>query len=226
MFGSVHRWPPASLLGSLPPALRTRLLSLGFEIGKDPDSVLMHEGEQTRHAFLLVSGYVRVTGTTEAGRVALLAIRGAGDLIGELAALDGRPRSATITAASSLIARVIRHDVLRTFMTGHPEAAVAISSAIGAKLRSATRSRIDLSGAPAQLRVARVLRELADTHGIPGPGDTVELALSQPDLAALTGTSKPRVEAVLRELRQEEILSTGYRRIVILDPARLAKRAQ
>jgi CRP-like cAMP-binding protein len=91
------RWPPASLLGSLDAESRERLLEPGTMREYPADRRLISQGDTSTFAVVLLDGVVKVTGVSSAGREALLAIRAGGDIVGELAAIDGRPRSCTIT---------------------------------------------------------------------------------------------------------------------------------
>jgi CRP/FNR family cyclic AMP-dependent transcriptional regulator len=220
-FDSRFDWPAGSLLGTLPASNRQALLRLGvrqqFEAGK----VLVRQGERSTHAILMLDGFVKVTASTESGDVALLDIRAGGDLVGELAALDGQPRSATVTAAGSVIVRLIDQAELRAYLRDNPDAWLAVTRGIAAKLRWATRRRIDVSGGSAMVRLLRVLIELVESYGKPtarGSGVVITASLTQPELAALVGAAERTVHKSLAELRERRLISTGYRRITVLDP--------
>ena len=90
-------WPTRSLLGVLSPHARRDLLGLGTEVRFDAGAVLLREGMDDRHVLLLTSGFVKVTATVENGEISLLAVRAAGDTVGEMAAMDGAARSATVS---------------------------------------------------------------------------------------------------------------------------------
>jgi CRP/FNR family transcriptional regulator, cyclic AMP receptor protein len=207
-----------SLLAALPGIAATELSELGtgrvFESGR----VLLREGELSTHVYLLLDGLVKVTATTPEGGFALLAIRAGGDLVGELAGLDGQPRSATVTAAGSLTARVISEPVFNDFLGRNADAAVAVSRSMAGKLRWATRRRIDFSGCEVRIRLARILVELAATYGEQGQtGIRVAVSLTQPELAALVGAAEPTVHQALAGFRRTGLIRTGYRSVEILD---------
>jgi CRP/FNR family cyclic AMP-dependent transcriptional regulator len=104
---------------------------------------------------------------------------------------------------------------------------VFISRAIVGKLRSATRRRVEFATCPAPVRVARVLRELIETHGVRRPGAvSIEVALTQPELAALAGATEPTVQRVLSSLREQGVVQTGYRRLRVLDEGGLERLAR
>ena len=69
---------------------------------------------------IIIDGYVKISAVTGDGAESLLAIRTAGDIIGELAAMDGLPRSATARAADAVIARVVTKPEVDRCLRGSP----------------------------------------------------------------------------------------------------------
>lgn len=201
---------------------REELLSLGISREFPPDSVLMLEGDSTTDVMALIDGWVKVVGSTEEGGQALLSLRVGGDLVGELAALDSKVRSATAISAGVTAAQVVsQRDFLR-FLDRKPDASVAVSRALSGELRWATRRRIDFSGLPVLARLARVLSELGNLYGRRTPdGIEFHCTLTQPELAAMVGASEPSAHKALRQLRNDGVVITGYRKVVIADPAAL-----
>jgi len=227
MTGWCGQFPSTSLLARLPAASREALLELGtarkFAAGK----ILVQEGDLTSHVLVLLDGRVKVTATTPDGHVCLLAVRGGGDLIGELAAMDGSPRIATVTTAGPVMARLVTQADFRRFLTQHADVAFAVTGSVGAKLRSATRRWIDFDTREVRVRLARTLVELATNHGIPDGGRIkIDIALTQPELAALVGAAEPTVHRALAKLRGEKIVDTGYRRVFVCDRDQLAVVAE
>jgi CRP/FNR family transcriptional regulator, cyclic AMP receptor protein len=199
------------------------MLALGTRRLYEPGTVVLREGERTSHVLVLVKGFVKVTATSPEGYLSLLAIRTGGDLVGELASMDGEPRIATVTAAGRVWARVVSQHEFHRYLTHHPDVALAVSSSVGAKLRWATRRRIDFGGHEVHVRLARVLVELTGAYGV--EGGEIGVPLTQPELAALVGAAEPTVHRALANLRKEGIVATGYRRIVVCDRHRLATLA-
>jgi CRP-like cAMP-binding protein len=215
-------FPQGSFLAKLSATSRTDLLSSGIPREFPAGKVLLREGDTSSHVFVIVDGCVKVTATTPEGRLALLAIRAAGELIGELASLDGHPRVATVTCAGRVRVRLLTQPEFRRFLAGNAEVAVAVGSSVGAKLRWATRRRVDFGSREVRIRLARVLLELATAYGTEGSGGVeIGVDLTQPELAALVGAAEPTVHRALAGFRRSGIVDTGYRRIVVLDHARL-----
>lgn len=192
-----------------------------------PGRVLMQEGEQSTFVLVLLDGVVKATGRTEDGAEVLLAVRMGGDLVGEFAAADGRPRSATVTTCGAVVAHVIKRDDFLACLQRDPRLAQAVSRSVVGKLRAANSRRIDFTGCDAPTRLARVLHELAVTYGERADGRAVLLRwpLTQPELASLASVAEPTAHKALRRMRADGIVETGYRKITILNLAWLHRDA-
>ena len=106
------------------------------------------------------------------------------------------------------------------------EQALAITRDVAGKLRSATAHRIDFTGCPVVTRLSRVLLELAVRYGDQArAGTVIRCPLTQTELATLVGAAEPTVQRVLRQLRVDNVVSTGYRETTVLDMAGLKRRA-
>ncbi|MEU5362926.1 Crp/Fnr family transcriptional regulator [Streptomyces sp. NPDC005925] len=215
-------WHPASLLGRLDRADRDRLLALGTRVPHPADQVLLREAEHTDHVLVLLQGLVKVTGHADDDREALLAVRVRGDLLGELAALDGQPRSATVTTCGPVVTQVVTRTAFLACLRDRPRIAHAVNEAVVAKLRAATTHRVNFIGCDAATRLARVLHHLAMTYGErDGDGAVIRWPITQPELATMAGASEPSVQKALRRLRAEGVVTTGYRSIRVEGLARL-----
>ncbi|MDJ0379335.1 Crp/Fnr family transcriptional regulator [Streptomyces sp. G-G2] len=209
-------WPSASLLGGLGRASRERLLALGARARYPADRVLMRESERTTFVLVLLDGVVKATARTQDHRDALLAVRMGGDLVGELAAVDGQPRSATVTTCGAAVARMVTREDFLDCMRRDARIAHAVNESIVAKLRVANNHRVDFTGCGAATRLARVLHQIALSYGErDGAGAVIRWPITQPELATLSGASEPTVHKALRGLRETGVVSTGYRSIRI-----------
>ena len=178
----------------------------------------MHEGLPGEGVLLLLEGTVKATCLTSAGHEAILAFRGPGDVLGELALIDERPHSSTVVALEPVEALVIPSRDFRAFMEQRPPAAVALMRMVVDRFRDTDRRLVEFSGSDALGRVASRLLELAETHGDPSDrGLTIALHLSQEELAGWAGCSVKAVVNALQTLRRLGLVETGRRRITILD---------
>ncbi|WP_320782722.1 Crp/Fnr family transcriptional regulator [Streptomyces sp. CRN 30] len=215
-------WPPTTLLGRLGPADRDLLLALGTRVRYPAGRVLIREGDRTDSVLLLLGGLVKVTARADDGRDALLAVRVRGDIVGEFAAVDGGPRSATVTACGPVLTRRVRRDDFVACVRDRHRIALALQQTVVAKLRAATVHRTTFTGCDAATRVARVLHHLAMTYGDrTGAGAEIRWPITQPELATLAGASEPSVQKALRRFRTMGFVTPGYRSIRVDDLARL-----
>lgn len=219
-------WPQTSFLGRLLPGTREQVLGLGRAIRlQDGDEVLV-EGTSSDRVLLLTSGWFKIVAAMTTGRESLLAIRVGGDLVGELGGVDGEPRIATVRASGPGSARRIAARVYLDLLARCPDAAAAANRIVVDRLRAATRRRVEFTALPTITRVARIITDLAAAHGRPVPeGIMIGLDLSQVELAGLAGTTEPTVHRTLTTLRNERLIATGYRTVVVLDLGQLAQRA-
>jgi CRP-like cAMP-binding protein len=215
-------WPRPTLLGRLPPGPREDLLHLGTLVRYQEDERIILEGDESTHVMLLLDGLVKIMAETPVGGEALLAVRSGGDVVGELAALDEQPRSATVIAATALVVRRIAQDEFVRWLGRHPAAALEVHRAIAGKLRWAARRRTHFASGSIPVRVACVLVELARRYGEEtAEGLRIAIPLTQQNIAALVGASPRSVERALASLRARLLIKVAYRGQVVLDIATL-----
>ncbi|HVF53910.1 MAG TPA: Crp/Fnr family transcriptional regulator [Actinomycetota bacterium] len=214
-------------LGRLTDADSADLMSIGRRQSFETDATLLTEGERSDRLVLLLSGRVKLSNFTEDGREVLLGIRDPGDLLGELSAMDGQPRSACVTAIEPSEGLVITGASFRSFLERSPKAAVALLEMVIGRLRDADLKRIEFSAYDTVGRVARRLVEMADRFGTRGSeGLEIAVALSQDDLAGWVGCSREAAAKALRLLRDEGLVRTGRRSITIVDHDALVERSR
>ncbi|MCU7722670.1 Crp/Fnr family transcriptional regulator [Actinoplanes sp. KI2] len=218
------RWVPGSLLGGLTETTVQDLLKVARRHSAKSGEKVLSEGEPGGHVEIILRGFCKVSVTTPGGYQALLAIRGPGDLVGELAEFSGQARSATVTASGPVELAAVPHAPFQHFLRTHADVAEQVTRMVGDRLAWANRRRTDNGAYPAEARLARLLAELAGVCGVPeADGVRLVVPLSQGELAGLIGAQAPTVQKGLQELRRQGIVTTGYRRIVINDVAALTR---
>ncbi len=181
-------------------------------------AILFTEGDPSEYVLVVLSGQLKLTKSTVDGHQVLLEIRRTGDLIGELAAIDGQPRSAAAHAIDPLTVLSIPASVFRGLLAQHPELALAVMTILAAKIRLQASRRTEAAASDALVRVCQRLAELADSSGMPMDGGEIHLSsLTQQELANWLGLSRERVAQTLRDLRESGWVTTGRRDIVIHD---------
>ncbi|BBH69913.1 Crp/Fnr family transcriptional regulator [Actinoplanes sp. OR16] len=186
------------------------------------ETMIIKQEDEPRIVLVLLHGCVKVIARDTTGYQAILALRGPGDVIGEMSSIDGVARSAAVQAIGDVRALVLRSSDFRTYMRAHPDASDVLQRCISARLREADWYRTTATR-PVATRLATVLLDLAERHGYPdGNGRIViDLPLSQDDLAGLLSVSRRTVSRVMETWRKNEIVLTGRRSIVITNVDRL-----
>nr|MDT0663209.1 Crp/Fnr family transcriptional regulator [Micromonospora sp. DSM 115978] len=221
------RWPYGTLLSRLDPDARQALLGLGVRRRVPAGEILIHEGMPGGHLVLIRQGLTKVTARMPDGRTALLAIRVGGDLIGEMSALNRAPRSATVTTCRAADIRKIQPDDFTRFLKEFPDAALEIIAMLADRLRWSNNRRIDFTSYSVGVRIARVIADLARTHGRrTRDGLVIDVHLTQPDLATICGAAETTTQKALRDLRTDGLVDTDYRRITVRDLDRLRRVAK
>jgi CRP-like cAMP-binding protein len=189
-------------------------------------SVLFHEGENADHVLIVRSGRVKVSSFTADGKEIVLAVRGPGELLGELSAIDGEPRSASAGALEPVEVLSVPAEDFRAFLGTRPRITVALMQMLSRKLRDADRKRIEFGAYDTVGRVCHRLVELAERFGErSGEGLRITLPLSQQELAGWTGSSREAVAKALHQLRVRGYVETARRGITVLDMEALRRRA-
>jgi CRP-like cAMP-binding protein len=181
---------------------------------------LMLAGDRSDHVLCLVDGGAKISIDTVDGHELLLGLRGPGDLIGELAAVDagGSTRSANVVALGPLDTVVMTGQEFRSFLAEHRGATEALTVMLVRRLRQADRKRIEFGSLDTPRRVAHVLVEMAESHGrAVDDGVLIDLPLSQEEVAGLISASRESVARGLAGLRERSLISTGRRAITVRD---------
>ena len=205
---------------------RRRFTALGRPRRYAAGATLFHEGDRGTTVLVIWSGRVKVRKETAEGHELVLALRGPGALVGELAALDDgvARRSATLVALTPVVVQVISNEDFIAFLEQHPRALLALTRIIIGRLHDADRRRAEFGTYDTLGRVARVLAELLAASGRASNGEVrLEPSLSQHELAGLVGASRESVVRALSELRRRGLISTGRRQLVVRDVAGLAQ---
>jgi flavin reductase (DIM6/NTAB) family NADH-FMN oxidoreductase RutF len=122
--------PEGSILGALPPALREMLLSAGEEHVFEPGATVIRQGERGGDAFVILSGFARVV--RDGREVARL---GAGQFFGEVAMLDGRPRTADVVAETRLRCIALSRDSFKRALRAEPDLAWRVLEVLAGRVR-------------------------------------------------------------------------------------------
>ena len=220
------RVAPGTFLASLSSDEREALIELGVRRSFPRATVLMFQNEPDGRVMLLLAGRVKVARLDDDGHEMLLSIRDPGDLLGELALIDGLPRIATVTALEPVEALVTAAEAFRLHLECTPRVAVALLEVVTRRFRETTLKRSQFSASDTMGRLAARIVELAERYGESSEeGVTVVSPLSREDLAAWTGASRAGVAHALQSLRELGWVETERRALLVRDLQALRARA-
>jgi CRP/FNR family cyclic AMP-dependent transcriptional regulator len=214
---SRDQWPPGSFLDMLPDAERDAVLAAGTPWRFEDDQTLLVEGEPGEFVYVLTSGLVKVIVAAESGAETTLAIRSRGDLVGEFALLDARPRTATARAAGPVTALRIGGSAFLAIGAESPAVQLAVTRYVLGKMRASTERRAAERVWDARELLAQVLYELGQLHAVPGPDGMIRIPITQGELGELAGVAVSTAERVLKDFRKHGAVNTRYREITIKD---------
>jgi CRP-like cAMP-binding protein len=189
-------------------------------------STLLNEGDVSGRVMLLGSGRVKICSFTADGKEVMLALRGPGELLGDLSAIDGQPASATVCALEEVEVLVLSARDFKEFLGTTPGAALKLLELSVGRLRESDQKRSEFGAFDAVSRVAARLVELAERFGEESEeGLRISVPLSQEELAGWIGASRESVSKALQALRSRGLIETHRRGITVCDLEKLRKRA-
>lgn len=211
------------LLADVPDETLRAVLSIARRRTFAKNEIVFHRGDPADSLHLIVKGRFAVRIATPLGDTATLAVRGPGDAYGELALLgEESARSATVSALEPAETRSIyRGDFIR-LRREHPRVNEVLTGILAERLRRLSEQLIEAYYVPADRRVLRRVRELAEIYG---GSEAVVVPLTQEDIAGLAGTSRATVNRVLREEERRGTVELQRAKTVVLALDELARRA-
>jgi CRP/FNR family transcriptional regulator, cyclic AMP receptor protein len=218
---SHDQWPEGSFVGRLSEAERAALLAAGVPCRFDDDQILLVQGDAGDFLYVLTGGLVKVIVEAESGAQTTLAIRSRGDLMGEFALLDDKPRTATARAAGPVTALKVGGAAFLAIAGQSQPIQATVTRYLLSKMRDTTERRAAERVWDAKERLAQVLYDLGEKHAEPGPDGMIRLPITQGELGDLAGVAVSTAERVLKDLRKQGAVTTRYREITIRDMAYL-----
>jgi CRP/FNR family transcriptional regulator, cyclic AMP receptor protein len=211
------------LLAGVPAEDARRVLAIGRRRTFGRGEIVFHQLDPADSLHLVAGGRFAVRRTTPLGEDALLAIRGPGAFFGELALVSGGARSATVHALEPSETLAVYRTDFDELRRRYPQVDQVLVLMLAEELRRMDELLGEAFYVSADRRVLRRLLEVSEAYGGAAPG--VAVPLTQEQLAALAGTSRATVNAVLSAERRRGTLSLNRGRTTLNDPAALAKRA-
>jgi CRP/FNR family transcriptional regulator, cyclic AMP receptor protein len=194
------------------------LRALGAERRYGAGVALFHYGDEPGSVLVLLEGRVKFVLTGPQGKEVILGFAGPGELVGEVAAIDGGPRSASAVAVDAVRTLVLPRVAFERFLEIHPAATLCLLRSLASRLRVADSQRLEFAAYDVVGRVARRLVDLCDRHGESvEDGVLITLPLSQDELASWSASSREAITKALHLLRELGWIETHRRRILVRD---------
>lgn len=202
------------------PELWDSFLGLGRRREYAKGAVIFLEGDPPGDVYGVVSGRAKLVITTRDGHEVAVGYKHEGELFGELAAIDGLPRSAAALALEDVSLIAVPPGEFMAFVERTPALAIPLLRMFAHRLRAANNHQTSTRTRSAVERVAAGLVDLADRNGLSLTGQA-SVSLRHDDLAAWAGVNREAVSRALGQLREKQLVATARGRIDLLDLPRL-----
>jgi len=199
--------------------LSTRLRRRRYARGE----TLFLEGDPGTSLCIVETGRLKLSLTSVEGREIILQLFGPGDVFGELALLDGAPRSANAVAVEASDVLLLARDEFLRFLEHHPQLSLVLLSTLSHWLRRLTTQMQDAAFLDVPARLARTILRLATTPA-GANGERVTPSLTQSDLAGMVGTTRETLNKWLGFYEDQGLIRRAKHQIVVLHPDKLRSR--
>lgn len=200
-------------------AVAARLRPVRFSAGQS----IFARGDPGQDLYLVLSGRVRLSVLTPEGRELALTHAAPGQLFGEMAVIDGGPRSAEATAITATQAFALARPILMDLMRDQPGVGLAVAQFLSRRLRETNEKLEAIALLPIEARLARYFVAALKREG--DGRRTLALGMSQGELALLLGATRPKVNAALIELESIGAITRNEQGTFVCDPGLLAEAA-
>jgi CRP/FNR family cyclic AMP-dependent transcriptional regulator len=201
--------------------LARRMVRKRFKRGE----LLFHQGDTGDALYVIVDGSVAVVMSSESGDRMVLTTLYPPASLGEIALLDGGPRSASAEAVEETSTLVLSRATFLELLKDHPQLAEALLRALGRLVRRLSEQASDFVFLDLPGRVAKALVRLAEDSGPEVAGVPLEVAVTQGRLAEMAGGSRQTVNQILQTFQHRGIIEVHGRRVLICEPDQLRRRA-
>jgi len=217
-----------SLLSGVPSEFSSRLLARAPAILLEKGQTLFEIGAIGDGCYWLEEGVLKVSMASPKGAERILAILGPGSIVGELAMLDGLPRSATVQALRDSRLTFVARSVFLESLGEHPQIYRHLLTILVERIRQADDEVAAASFLSLKARVARALLQFAKHLGEPTatPGQLlVRHKIRQDDLAALADVARENASRIMSEWKKRKIIDRRSSLGLVIHKARLEREA-
>lgn len=213
----------SSILSDLPTPYANRLLQNATSVSLTDGMPLFRKGDAGNGCYWLRTGLLKVNIASPEGEKRTLAVLGPGSIVGELAMLDGLPRSADVYAIGDCRLTFVSRAAFAECLQENPALYRDLSTALASRLRQANEEAAAASFLSVKERIARTIMQLAEHLGEKGDGPDIVIRhrISQSDIAAMAGLARESVNRTMTDWRRKGIVDTPSRATMIVHRGKL-----
>ena len=191
------------------------------------DDYIFFEGDPSSWLGVILEGRVKMIKHSGAGKDVVLDVISPGEMLGEVAAFNGKPYPATAQAMEpTVVASIYRDDFLR-LLKQYPALALGLIEELGRRLREAQETIKSMAVERVERRIARILLKLAAATGSSDEeGIVIEMPLTRQDIAEMAGTTVETAIRTMSKFRKKGLVQTKRGRVIILEPHQLVRIAE
>jgi CRP/FNR family cyclic AMP-dependent transcriptional regulator len=205
------------LFRDLGPEVQERLSSYARLRTVERGTTIFSKGDAASSLFAVCRGVVQVTTLSTSGKNAVFNLIREGEIFGEIAVLDGKPRTADAVAFTDCTLMVIERRDFLPLLRSHPDMAIKLLEMLCARLRKTTEQVEDLLFLDLRSRLVKTLLHLSQM------APNREIAISQDDLSHIVGMSREMINKQLQVWAKDQWISLGRKRITVLQPEALGR---
>lgn len=209
-----------SLFRGLPHKTIDRVAALATRRSYEENTIIFMRGDPGDSLCGVVTGRVRISASRAGGKEVFLNIMEPGDAFGEIALLDGSPRTATATALARTELMILQRDAFFALLRTEPQLAEHLIQLLCKRVRWTAEQMEDSALLTVPAKLAKRLLSLASVHGRETP-DGARLAISQEELAQFLGLSRQIVNQHLQAWRAKGWISLGRGSVTLANPRAL-----
>lgn len=209
-----------ALLDGLAEADRRAVLAAARRRKYKRNEAICREGEPGDTMHLIDKGHVAIRAATPQGDSATMRVLGPGNWFGEIAVIEGSPRSATVVALDATETLSLHRDVIEQLRATHASVDRMLMTAALTEVQRLTRALTEALYIPVPKRLCRSLVDLLVVF------DDGVIPLTQDDLAGLCGTTRQTTNEVLQSLAAHGTIAIARGRVTVLDPDQLRRTAR
>jgi CRP/FNR family transcriptional regulator, cyclic AMP receptor protein len=210
------------LFQAMRPAELEQVLDFAKEQRVRKGTVIYQKGDEGSSMAVVMTGRIRISAISLDGKEITLNVIQPGGIFGEIALMDGKPRSADATAQEETTLLVVERRSFLPFLRNNQDVVVRMIAVLCERLRSTSVALEELATLPLPARLARLLLKLSEEYGtLTADGLRIGIKLSQRDLSSLVATTRESVNKQLRAWRDEGVVGDDGGYLLISRPADL-----